>query len=658
MKKILKVIGIVLLGGVILLVGYGGVKYLKRAKQVKRNYALFGKEAPLLNVNGKTYRDLNKNGKLDVYEKPEADLDARIENLLGQMTLEEKAGTMFITMIGFTAKGEPLERPTFSGGIMNFFFSMILPPTSELMAVKNMNSFNTLSSYDAATMAKFNNNIQKLAERTRLGIPATLATDPRHGTIENPGAAIPTPAFSEWPTPLGLAATRDTNLVKEFGDIARQEYRAIGLTLALSPMADLATEPRWARINGTFGEDAELVAEMTKAYVLGFQGDSLSNTSVACMSKHFSGGGPQKNGEDPHFAYGKEQAYPGNNFAYHLLPFVKGALAAHTAAIMPYYGIPMNQTSENVGFSFNKEIITGLLRDSLHYDGLICTDWNIVSPGPLGQPRAWGVEDLTVPQRVKKILDAGVDMFGGENIPETIVALVKNGELSEERVDRSVRRILRLKFILGLFDNPYVDEHRAEKIAGNEAFREKGKEAQARSVVLLKNSDNLLPLKKGTRIYMDGFVRPEVFSNFGKVVNNVADADVVITHIRTPHDKRNSNFLERFFNAGRLYYTAEELEKITDLTHQKPSIVVANLERPAILTEIDASCKALLAEFGSSDEVIADILFGNINPSGKMPFELPSSWEAVQKQLEDVPYDSENPLYAFGYGISYVVSFR
>jgi beta-glucosidase len=292
-------------------------------------------------------------------------------------------------------------------------------------------------------------------------------------------------------------------------------------------MADLATEPRWARINGTFGEDANLSAAMTKAYVLGFQGDTLNSSSVACMSKHFSGGGPQKDGEDPHFPYGKEQVYPGNNFSYHLIPFIKGALAAHTAAIMPYYGIPMDQTPENVAFAFNKYIITDLLRDSLHFDGVVCTDWNIVSDNKISEARAWGVEDLTPLQRVQKVLDAGCDQFGGEHCPDLIVELVKTGKVSEERIDKSVRRILKDKFILGLFDDPYVDVSEAEKIAGRADFRKKGREAQAKAVVLLKNK-NILPLPEGTKVYSDGMLETEALNRYGTVVKNIDDADVVV----------------------------------------------------------------------------------------------------------------------------------
>ena len=152
-------------------------------------------------------------------------------------------------------------------------------------------------------------------------------------------------SFSQWPEPIGLAATGDAALVQQFGDIARQEYLAVGIRVALHPMADLATEPRWARINGTFGEDAELASRMVSAYIRGFQGEKLGPHSVACMTKHFPGGGPQKDGEDPHFSYGKDQVYPGNNFDYHLIPF-EAAFQAGTAQIMPYYGMPVGTPSK------------------------------------------------------------------------------------------------------------------------------------------------------------------------------------------------------------------------------------------------------------------------------------------------------------------------
>ncbi len=653
MKKVLKISGIVIGTIVVLIFLIFEIISVTKSSKAKKIYATLGEEAPVITLNGKAYRDLNKNGLLDVYEDPDAGIEERVGDLLGQMTLEEKAGTMFVSMIGMTSRGEPFDKPILSTDPFDLLITLMVPPSSELLVTKKLNSINILNSYDPVIMARFNNNVQKIAERMRLGIPVTIATDPRHQADNNPGASILTTSFSQWPNQLGLAATRDTLLVREFGDIARQEYRAVGITVALHPMADLATEPRWARINGTFGEDAELSAMMTKAYVLGFQGDSLNETSVACMTKHFSGGGPQMDGDDAHFAYGREQVYPGNNFDYHLIPFTRGAFPAKTAQIMPYYGIPMDQTGENVGFAFNREIITGLLRDSLGFEGVVCTDWNIITDGPMGGARAWGMEEFTPLLRVKKVIDAGCDQFGGEYVPELIVELVESGQLSEDRIDQSVRRILRDKFRLGLFENPYVDEGRASEIAGNPQFVEKGQEAQAKSMVLLKN-DGLLPLKNGAKIYAEGMTNPGAIGKYGELVKDPSEADVILLRIATPYSKpKGKSMIERFFRQGQLYYNQEELQEIIGLIEQKPSVVVANLYRPAILTEINEKCDALMADFDASDEVVVDVLFGSKPPHGKLPFELPSSWEAVEKQLEDVPYDSEDPLYEFGYGLSY-----
>ena len=319
---------------------------------------------------------------------------------------------------------------------------------------------------------------------------------------------------------------------------------------------------------------------------------------------------------------------------------------------MPYYGIHLDQTSENVGFSFNKEIITDLLRDSLDFNGVVCTDWNIITNSGLGAPRAWGVENLMDIEKVQKVLDAGCDQFGGEYIPELIVELVVSGKISESRINTSVRRILRDKFRLGLFENPFVDQTQALIISGNKDFIQKGMEAQKQSIVLLKN-DKMLPLKKGKKLYVEGFTQHELFDDFGELVSDVNDAEIIIKRIKTPYEERNEYFLENFFRQGRLYYSKEENKKIFSLINKKPSIVIVNLERPAILTDIDARSHSLLAEFGSSDRAIIDVIFGRFNPSGKLPFELPSSQKAVENQKEDVPYDSKDPLYPYGHGLTY-----
>jgi len=608
-----------------------------------------GPEAPILTENGVAFRDLNKNGRLDRYEDPRLPIQERIADLLSQMTLEEKAGMLFHAAIGINKDGSLVEE-----------ISPFNPvSTSEMVRGRLINHFNVYEMPRPRQMAEWHNRLQKLAERTRLGIPVTISSDPAHAFNKNPATGFGGGPFSQWPEPIGLAATRDAALVQEFGDIARQEYIAVGIRTALHPMADLATEPRWARINGTFGEDAALTSQMVFAYIKGFQGESLGPRSVACMTKHFPGGGPQKDGEDPHFSYGKDQVYPGNNFDYHLIPF-DAAFKAGTAMIMPYYGRPLGLPLEEVGFGFNKDIITGLLRGKYGFDGVVCTDWQlihstIVNGQVVMEAKCWGVEDLSPEERVKKAIDAGVDQFGGEACPEIIAALVKSAQITEARIDESVRRLLKDKFRLGLFDNPYISPEAAEQVVGNAEFRKAGELAQRKSIVLLKNGTTApgkcLPLQGKPRIYIEG-IDPEVAKSYGQVVQNIEEAELAIIRLNAPYEQRHG-FMDRFFHAGDLDFKSPEKERILGLMEKVPTIVDIYLDRPAVIPEIAEKSVGLLADFGASDSAVLEIIFGKFKPNGKLPFELPFSMEAVKKQKEDLPYDSENPVFPFGHGLTY-----
>ena len=307
----------------------------------------------------------------------------RVSDLLARMTLTEKAGLMFQTFAAHVRDG--------GASLLEGDISQSEP--GQMVVAQLMNHFNFPNFVETRLAAEWQNRMQQLAEGTRLGIPITFATDPRHAFSNNPAVSARSGQFSKWPEPIGLAATDDPVLVEGFADIARQEYLAIGIRVAIHPMADLATEPRWGRINGTFGEDAELASRMIAAYIRGFQGEQLGPQSVACMTKHFPGGGPQKDGEDPHFPYGKEQIYPGDHFDYHLRPF-EAAFAANTVQIMPYYGMPVGLDYEEVGFGFNKAIITDLLRGHYGFDGVVCTDYGLVSDkqimGGTMLATAWG----------------------------------------------------------------------------------------------------------------------------------------------------------------------------------------------------------------------------------------------------------------------------
>ncbi len=596
------------------------------------------------------YRDLNKNGRMDVYEDSTQTVEARVNDILAQMTLEEKAGMMFINGTVINADGTIEKQPGAKG------FAAALPSAAESIDGKHMNHFNFWQVPDTRALATGYNAIQKVAENTRLGIPVTIASDPRNHFSETIFSMAAT-GFSQWCEPLGLGAIGDEELTRQFADIARQEYVAVGMREALHPQVDLATEPRWPRISGTFGEDAQLTARMAKAYILGFQGEQLGPNSVACMTKHFTGGGPQKEGLDPHFEFQKGQVYPGHNFAYHLIPF-EAAFEANTAAIMPYYGVPTGQTDEDVAFSFNKAIITGLLRNKYKFDGVVCTDWGLITDVNMGvavwPARAWGVEKLSPEDRVKKVIDAGVDQFGGESLPELVVQLVKAGKLTEARLDESVRRLLRQKFQLGLFDNPYVDVENAVKVLSNPAFKAAGEASQRRAMTLLKNEGKVLPLQPGKlKIYVKN-VDPKVAAQYGTVVENPKEADIAILRLKAPwYPVETQNPFAKGFHHGDLDFKGKEKADILQLLKTVPTVVDIYLDRPAVIPEISRQAKGLLANFGASDAAVLDVIFGKAQPEGKLPFELPSSMEAVRNQKEDLPYDSKDPLYKFGFGLRY-----
>ncbi|MGY1840584.1 MULTISPECIES: glycoside hydrolase family 3 protein [unclassified Modestobacter] len=583
-----------------------------------------------------------------IYRDPQAPVADRVEDLLARMTLAEKAGLMFHTMLTVGPDGTlPEGNPAFG-----------LPSAQEMVVGRSMAHFNLLGAAPTAReLARWHNRLQELAASTQLGIPVTVSTDPRSAFTDNPGTAAMAGPFAQWPEPLGLAAIGDPETVAHFADTVRQEYLAVGLRVALHPQIDLATEPRWSRINGTFGEDAELTSRLVVAYVRGFQGEQLGTASVATMVKHFPGGGPQRDGEDPHFAYGREQVYPGDNFEHHLLPF-EAAFAAGASQVMPYYGMPVGTQYEEVGFGFNSGVITGLLRERYGFDGIVCTDWGLLTDAVImGQEmpaRAWGLEHLSPLERAERALAAGVDQFGGEACPDLVVELVESGRVPEARIDVSVRRLLREKFVLGLFDQPLLDEDTAAATVGRAEFRAAGEAAQRAALTLLTNGRDdapLLPFARGLRLYVEGVDRA-VAARYGDVVDAPEQADVAVVRLEGPYEPRPGGF-EAFFHAGSLEYPVEERERVVRLCATVPTVVDVHLDRPAVIPEIAAAAAALLASFGSSDAALLDVLTGTASPRGRLPFDLPSSTDAVLASRTDVPFDTEAPLFRFGHGLTY-----
>ena len=600
-------------------------------------------EVKTLDIDGMSFRDLNKNNKLDRYEDYRLDTAQRVEDLISQMTLEEKVGTLFHPPVTIN--------PDWMFRLYSLFVDGGKLTESEIIN-QHINHFNLYGNPKPERLAKRLNNLQKIASRSRLGIPVTISSDPIHEVPNGGGvASFSLDGFSKWPSQLGLAASQNPSLVKQFAEIAREEYLAVGIRTALHPMADLATEPRWARNFGTFGSDNVLSSKLTMAYMDGFQGETIDSQSVMTMVKHFPGGGPQENGLDPHLFSGRNQIYPGNMFDYHVKPFID-AINNNLAVIMPYYGITVNQTSENVAIGFNKDLLTTLLRNELGYKGVICSDWGIING------RHWGVGDLSIEERYIKAIDAGIDQFGGEKDTEVVIELVKKGLIPLSRIDASVKRILKNKFDLGLFDNPYVEVDQVKSRVNTERNIKLGKEAQKQSMVLLKN-DSTLPLEKNINIFVDGFNAKSIVH--GNVVSDVKDADVIVSYVHTVFngnqpsgiDRLVDNVLSSIFPNQDLNFSPEILEKLEEFSSIKPLIVIVDLNRPAILDSINQMSSALVGTFGVDESVIFETLFGESKPTGKLPFEIPSSMKEVNEQLEDVPDDTMNPTFKFGFGLTY-----
>jgi beta-glucosidase len=539
----------------------------------------------MLTVKGLAFKDLNKNGRLDKYEDWRLSAEERAKDLAASLTMEQIAGLMLYsahqaipsgsTRFGAsTYNGKPFKE---SGAKS----SDLSDQQIKFLTKDNLRHVLVTSVESPEVAAIWNNKVQALCESIGFGIPANNSSDPRHRSTSeveyNVGSAG---QISMWPGSLGMAATFDPVVVKKFGQIAAKEYRALGISTALSPQIDLATEPRWSRVNGTFGENPQLTADMAKAYVDGFQtslGDKAiaggwGYTSVNTMIKHWPGGGPEEGGRDAHFAFGKYAVYPGNNLADQLIPFTEGALKLDgetkmASAVMPYYTISYGidkQNNERVGNSYNKYIINDLLRGKYSFDGVICTDWGVTSDEKAVDgfgSTCWGAETLTVAQRHYKIIMAGVDQFGGNNDAGPVLEAYQMGvqehgeEFMRKRMEQSAVRLLKNIFRVGLVENPYLSVDETAKIVGNTEFMKAGYEAQLRSVILLKNKNKALPVQKMKTVYIpkrinaagrDFFGGPipesvsypinlEVVKKYFKTTDNPAEADFALVVIRSPN---------------------------------------------------------------------------------------------------------------------------
>lgn len=549
----------------------------------------------ILTDKGFAFKDLNKNGILDKYEDWRLPAEERAKNLASKMTIDQIAGLMlYSSHQSIPAGGRGRFSGTYDG--KPYLESGAKPSDlsdsqKDFLTNDNLRHVLITSVESPEIAAEWNNNAQALVEGTGLGIPVNNSSDPRHRIRSdaeyNAGAGG---MISMWPGSMGLAATFEPEIVKEFGQIASVEYRALGIATALSPQIDLATDPRWNRVNGTFGEDPQLATDMARAYIYGFQTSPDSTeisggwgySSVNAMAKHWPGGGTGEGGRDAHFAYGKYAVYPGNNFAEHLKPFIDGAFKLEdktgmASAVMPYYTISFKQDTvyhENVGNAYSQYMINDLLRGRYNYNGVVCTDWGITgdeSPdisNMMRGNRCWGVEEgFTVAERHYMIIMAGVDQFGGNNNAGPIIEAYKLGaeehgeSFIRARFEESAVRLLLNIFRVGLFENPYLDPEVTAKTVGNPEFMKTGYEAQLKSIVMLKNKDHVLPLQNGLTVFIpkkfipagrDRFgnqtqermeypVNMDIAQKYFNVTENPGEADVALFFINNPETGRGYN---------------------------------------------------------------------------------------------------------------------
>ncbi|HET9511857.1 MAG TPA: glycoside hydrolase family 3 N-terminal domain-containing protein [Sphingomonas sp.] len=612
------------------------------------------------------FRDLDHDGQLTPYEDWRLLPQTRAADLVARMTLEEKAGTMLHAV----ARGAGSR-----GGESRSGYD--LADAERVIGARHITNLLTRIAVPPATLAEQNNALQAVAERSRLGIPLTISTDPRSHFNYVVGATSRNMGFSQWPDTLGFGALGDAALVERFAGIAAREYRATGITMALSPQIDIATEPRWARFSGTFGSDPDMIGRLGAAYIRGFQGGNAGVTSqgVVTIAKHWVGYGAAKDGWDSHSAYGRFATLTADTLPLHIRPF-EAAFGASVEGVMPTYSVPQGLTIdgrpvEQVGAAFSRTMLTDLLRSRYGFRGLIVSDWLVTQdcrapcesgasagqrpdPADFGMP--WGVEAMSVEQRFARAIDAGVDQFGGVDTTDRLVAAIRQANISAARIDASVTRILIHKFKQGLFENPYVDATATAARVGTPADMAAGREAQARAAVLLKNAQGLLPLAGAARrIWLHGISAEVAIRNGFIVVADPRQAEIALIRAETPFQRPHANYLfGGFHREGDLDFKPDNADRVAlERAHRAgiPTVFAITLERPAILTEILPSADVVLANFGMSDMALFDALTGRTPPGGRLPFELPRSMAAVLAQRSDRPNDTVDPLFPAGSGL-------
>ena len=613
----------------------------------------------IIEAEGYQFIDLNSNGTLDVYEDWRKDAETRAADLVSQMSVREKIAQM----------QHPTFLPRADGKVPSYLNKWCEGEGIGMLLIRELASVE-----QAATSM---NTIQEYAEASRLGVPVLVSMDSVHGLSYVSGATVT-------PHNLALAATRDEELVVKLAEVARLEHLAIGVRMTLSPEADIASEPRWGRVMETFGEDPDLVTAMTRAQVVAFQNgtEGINTESIVACLKHFPGAGPQMDGKDTSPIVSDEET-----LQIHLKPYY-AALEVNVGSVMPYYSVPLTLDMENSAIG-SAATLQELLRGEMGFEGIIQTDWGMIWAIQEALGTMTGEEVSDEEAILIGVTESRVDGIGGESIRliDQMEELTNEGKIDEAILDAAATRIVKVKFELGVFENPYCDVEYAISFVGNEESTALNLEAAEKAMTLLKN-DGALPLKAdtGLNILVCGPRGDDMMSLVGgwsseqegltiygaiaeyagdtDTVTFIADdvtaiaeaakgADVVIVSVGEPSYQHDPPW---GYDTLEITSTQQEILETVKANTNGKIITVVTGGRPYILTWCDENTNAILEAYYPGQQggiAIAKTLFGNNNPTGKTPIQFPWDMESVNTQSSDVSFDLENPLYDYGWGLSY-----
>ena len=703
MGKKIKIILIILVPVLILTSSF----YIMFLNSKSDQKIIIAKNKPIIKVNGLNFKDLNNNGKLDDYEDWRLTSNQRADDLVNQMTLEEKAG-MLVINTQYSAVEQYDKSLTSHNGLLNeekasddikIFLNYV--GNTETIVDLNIRHVINRESLSAENMAKWNNALNEVAESTRLGIPVQITSNPKNhmGMIL---ADYKNDLNTIYPSTLGIAAaglgeqkTSGTlEVVKNFAQTVKREFESTGIRKGYMYCADVMTDPRWLRNSETFGENVDFVCDATEILVKTLQGgNSINNLGLSLTLKHFPGSGARKNGLDGHYESGRYTPFVTENSLenYHLKPF-QVAIDNNVASIMPYYSQPdpnsakqtyngeeINMATE--AFTYNTEFLTNLLRNNMGFEGYINTDSGVIDF------ICWGQEDKTNVEKVAKAINSGVDLISDTNNVEWILDAVEQKLLTEEKVNESVKRVLIEMFEQGLFENPYVDVENAKNVVASEEAVEEAYEAHQKSVVLLKNSENTLPIKSKTenekiKIYVKEYgtsqrLKPDALATRTydvEIVEDYNQADYFITYLS------GETTDEIVFNLNIKDIMKDEYNewvKIGNTIKENGGkrITIINMKTAYLLGGIEEYSDSIVLGFDTYTCAIMDVIVGNFNPTGVLPFTLPASESVVaidengncaspndvpgydkSKYLDGLKYeyiDSDGNIYLCGHGLSY-----